>query len=411
MPTPPHPDLRFRIEAQAGAARAARFETPHGSVETPAFMPVGTKASLRGLTNAQIEAIDPEVLLANTYHLHLRPGETRIRELGGLHGFTGWDRPILTDSGGYQVFSLAERAQVTEDGVRVKSHLDGAPLFLGPESVMQIQEALGADLIMAFDHCLGLPAPREALADAVERTTRWTRRCAEVRTRDDQALLGIVQGGTDAELRAQSAAELIALDLPGYAIGGLAVGEGGDLLRKTVAHTAPLLPADKPRYLMGVGPPLDLLDSVALGVDLFDCVLPTRNGRRGFLYTHDGVLRIGARAHEDDQGPVDAECACEVCATYTRAYLRHLFKTGEHLAVTLGSLHNVHFLVTLLKRARAAIQDGTFETWHATFSARYAAGEAAWRKAHAEDPHAARRSREAQAARRTETSPGEIDDA
>lgn len=394
-----HPELQFERLASIGRARAGRFRTPHGVVHTPAFMPVGTGASLKGLTNRHIEAVDPEVLLANTYHLHLRPGEDLVREMGGIHGFAGWDRPILTDSGGYQVFSLGARVRVKHDGVEFKSHLDGTPIRLGPREAMAIQEALGADIVMAFDHCLGLPADREALAQAVQTTTRWTRACAAARTRDDQALFGIVQGGTEDDLREQSARELVALDLPGYAIGGLAVGEGGDAMRRTLDVVEPHLPDDRPRYLMGVGAPLDLLDAIALGVDLFDCVLPTRNGRRGHLYTADGPLRVAAREYERDPAPVDASCTCEVCRTYSRAYLRHLFKTGEHLAVTLGSLHNVHFLVQLVREARERILDGSFAGWHEAFAVRYRAGVAAWQRRHAEDPHAAQRSREARRAR------------
>jgi queuine tRNA-ribosyltransferase len=358
-------------------------------------MPVATRATVKGLTNAQIEAIDPEILRANTYHLHLRPGEDVIRDLGGLHAFAGWRRPLITDSGGYQVFSLAARTKVTEEGVLVRSHLDGEPVFLGPREAMAIQEALGADLIMAFDHCLGLPASRGALADAVRRTTRWTRICAEARTRDDQALFGIVQGGTDGDLRRESAAALVDLDLPGYAIGGLAVGEGGLLMRETLATTAPLLPPGKPRYLMGVGTPVDLLDAVALGMDLFDCVLPTRGGRRGFLYTSRGPVRIGGREHERSEAPLDPACTCEVCRTFSRAYLRHLFQVKEHAAVTLGTLHNVTYMVELMRTARASILDGTFETLREETLRRYAEAERSFGERRARDPDGAEGSRQA----------------
>jgi queuine tRNA-ribosyltransferase len=398
-PKPPHPDLRFRLEAEDGRARAAVFATPHGAVETPCFMPVATRASLKGLTNAQLAHVDPEVLLANTYHLHLRPGEERIRALGGLHGFAGWDRPLLTDSGGYQVFSLGTRVRVREDGVLVQSHLDGELLFLGPRESMGIQEALGADLVMAFDHCVGLPADRAAVEAAVHRTTAWARACAAARTRDDQALFGIVQGGTDEELRALSARDLAELDLPGYAIGGLAVGEGREALWRTVASTAPLLPAGKPRYLMGVGTPPDLLAAVAAGVDLFDCVLPTRGGRRGHLYTHDGPLRIASRRFEGSEEPLDDACGCETCRTHSRAYLRHLFAVGEHSATTLGTLHNVTFFVELLCRARAAIRAGSFAAFRSDFLARYEAGERRWQAEHEADPEGAAGSRRARAER------------
>ncbi len=390
---PPHPDLGFRVAARDGAARAASFTTPHGEVRTPAFMPVATRGSVKGLTNEQIERIGPEVVLANTYHLHLRPGEALVRRHGGLHGFAGWDRPILTDSGGYQVFSLTELVRVEEGGAHLRSHLDGEPLFLGPREAMAIQEALGADLVMAFDHCLGLPASRDALSQAVDRTTRWARVCAEVRTRDDQALFGIVQGGTDPELRARSAEDLVALELPGYAIGGLAVGETPEELSRTLDVTAPLLPQDRPRYLMGVGTPPQILDAVARGVDLFDCVLPTRLGRRGHLFTADGIVRISSRAHEDDDAPLDAGCACEVCRTHTRAYLRHLFSVTEHTAVTLGTLHNLTFYVTLMHRARAAIEEGNFDAFRAAFTARYEEGERAWQAQILADPQGRQGSR------------------
>lgn len=398
---PPHPDLGFRAEATVGHARAGVFETPHGAVQTPAFMPVATRASLKGITNAQLETLAPQVLLANTYHLHLRPGEDLVREQGGLHGFTGHTGPWLTDSGGYQVFSLDARTTVREDGVTVKSHLDGTPVHLGPRRAIEIQEALGADIIMAFDHCLGLPAAPEALRAAVDRTTRWARDCVQARTRDDQALFGIVQGGTDPELRERSARGLLELELPGYAIGGLAVGEGGAAMRAAVAATTPLLPPDKPRYLMGVGQPLDLLDSIAEGVDLFDCVLPTRNGRRGWLWTRDGTVRIGARLHARDPGPLDPTCGCEVCRTHSRAYLRHLFKTGEHTFVTLGSLHNLTFLLDLMRTARHQLLAGTFDAWRRDFAERFESGNDAWRRAHAADPDAARRSREARREQRS----------
>jgi queuine tRNA-ribosyltransferase len=400
---PPHPDLLFRLDGQDGEARAAAFQTPHGRVHTPAFMPVATRASLKGLTHEHLAAVGPEVLLANAYHLHLRPGEALVRDLGGLHAFMGWPRPVITDSGGYQVFSLAALADVSEEGVLVRSHLDGAPVFLGPREAMAIQEALGADLVMAFDHCLALPAPREALAAAVSRTTRWARACLDARTRDDQALFGIVQGGTDLELRDRSARELLALDLPGYAIGGLAVGEGGDAMRATLAHTAPRLPADRPRYLMGVGTPRDLLDAVARGIDLFDCVLPSRGGRRGHLYTSRGVIRISSRAYERSEEPLDPDCRCEVCRTASRAYLRHLFAVGEHAAVTMGTLHNVTFMVDLLRRARRAILEGRLAAFREETLAAHAQEDEAWARRRAEDPEGARgsrRAREEQAARR-----------
>ena len=398
MPSaPPHPDPQFTVEATDGDARAARFATAHGLVRTPAFMPVGTRASLKGLTNEHIAAIDPEVLLANTYHLHLRPGEDLVAELGGLHAFTGWDRPLLTDSGGYQVFSLGGLVEVGEDGVTFRNHLDGRRVRLGPVEAMAIQEALGADIVMAMDHCVALPAPPQAVEAAVERTTRWARRCAEVRTREDQLLFGIVQGGTDERLRRRSAAALVGLDLPGYALGGLAVGEGTEALRATVAACSALLPADRPRYLMGVGHPVDLLEAIAAGQDLFDCVLPTRNGRRGWLLTPDGTVRIGTLEHRRDERPLDPCCRCHVCRTHSRAYLRHLFQVNEHVATTLGSLHNVTFLVDLVRTAREQLLAGTFRAWKQAWVARFERGEASRRATLASDPQGARRSEIARA--------------
>jgi queuine tRNA-ribosyltransferase len=379
-------DLGFQVLATSGAARAGRFRTPHGEVETPAFMPVGTRATVKGLTNAHLEAIDPEVVLANAYHLHLRPGEETIAALGGLHRFARWDRPLLTDSGGYQVFSLGDLVSVDETGVTVRSHLDGEPVRLGPAKAVRVQEALGADVVMALDECCRLPAPREAVEAAVERTSRWAAACLAARTRDDQAMFGIVQGGLDPDLRRRSAAALTSLGFEGFAIGGLSVGEGPEAMRSTLAVTAGLLPADRPRYLMGVGAPLDLVDAVALGVDLFDCVLGTRNGRRGHLFTRDGVVRIGRREHEREEGPLDPECPCETCRTCSRAYLRHLFAVGEHAATVLGSLHNTAFLVGWVRDLRRALLDGTFPARSAAMAERYAAGEARASAARAADP-------------------------
>jgi queuine tRNA-ribosyltransferase len=397
-PTDARP-FRFRVEAAAGAARAGTFSTPHGAVETPAFMPVGTRASVKGLTNAHLDAIRPAVVLANTYHLHLRPGEALIEELGGLHRFMGWDGPLLTDSGGFQVFSLGALVAVDEDGVTVKSHLDGSPVRLGPREAVRIQQALGADVAMAFDQCCRLPASREAVAAAVDRTTRWAKIGLDARTRADQATFGIVQGGVDLALRARSAAELTALPFEGFAIGGLSVGEGPEALRTTLAATAGLLPADRPRYLMGVGAPLDLVDGVALGVDLFDCVIGTRNGRRGHLFTRDGVVRIGRDEYRRDESPLDPECGCETCRRHSKAYLHHLFGVGEFSATILGSLHNTAFLVDWVRSLRRALVDGSFPTVAAAMRARYVAGEARYAALRALDPEGREASRAALAGR------------
>ncbi len=399
---PPGLDLRFRVLATDGPARAGVFATPHGEVRTPAFMPVATRGSLKGLAPGHVDTIDPEVVLANAYHLHLRPGGDRVRRLGGLAGFTPFDRPWITDSGGYQVFSLGALVRVREDGVLVRSHLDGEPVFLGPAESIRIQEDLGADLIMAFDHCLALPASRDDLEAAAARTTRWARACRAAQTRDDQALFGIVQGGTDPEVRARSAREIVALDLAGYAIGGLAVGERRAARRDTLLATIPALPADRPRYLMGVGTPPEILEGIALGLDLFDCVLPTRLGRRGHLFTRDGVVRIAATDHQESEAPLDDACPCEVCRRCSRAWLRHLFAVGEHTATTLGTLHNVTFYVDLVRRARAAVEAGTFEAFANAFCTRYQAGEDRWRARVAADPDGvlgSREARDAQAAR------------
>jgi queuine tRNA-ribosyltransferase len=306
--------------------------------------------------------------------------------MGGLHRFAGWDRPLLTDSGGYQVFSLGDLVSVDESGARVKSHLDGETVRLGPAESVRIQEALGADVVMAFDECCRLPADAARVLQAVERTSRWAEASLRARTRDDQAMFGIVQGGTDAALRRRSAAALTALPFEGFAIGGLSVGEGPEAMRATLSVVAPLLPADRPRYLMGVGAPLDLVDAVALGVDLFDCVIGTRNGRRGHLFTRDGVVRIGRREHEREEGPLDPECGCEVCRTHSRAYLRHVFAVGEHAATVLGALHNTAFLVEWVRDLRLALLDGSFPARAAEMSSRWRAGEEASAAVRAADP-------------------------
>jgi queuine tRNA-ribosyltransferase len=397
-------DLGFRVLATSSGARAGAFRTPHGEVLTPAFMPVGTRATVKGLTNVQIEEVDPEVVLANTYHLHLRPGEDVVASLGGLHGFAGWDRPILTDSGGYQVFSLGDLVSLGDDGVVVRNHIDGEPVRLGPVEATRIQERLGADLIMAFDQCCRLPATPEDVAGAVDRTSRWARACLDARTRPDQAMFGIVQGGTDRALRERSAREITALPFEGFAIGGLSVGEAPDAMRDTLSFTAGLLPADRPRYLMGVGGPLDLVDAVGRGVDLFDCVIASRNGRRGHLFTRDGVVRIGRREHERDERPLDEACRCQACRRHSRAYLRHLFAVGEHASVVLGTLHNVTFLVDWVRALRDAVLAGRFAEVAATLARRYEAGEARSAATLAEDPEGLAGSRRAAAERRARRS-------
>jgi queuine tRNA-ribosyltransferase len=351
----------FTLEATSGRARAALLETPHGTIATPAFMPVGTAGVVKAVTRAQLEALGTQVLLANTYHLMLRPGDALVAALGGLHGFTGWQGPYLTDSGGYQVFSLSALRRLSEEGVRFRSHIDGAAHMLSPERSMEVQQNLGADLVMAFDECPPYPAPREAVAEATARTTRWARRCRDAHRRDDQWLFGIVQGGVHLELREASARELVALEFPGYALGGLSVGEPKAEMLKVLDATPQLLPAAHPRYLMGVGTPADILDAIARGIDLFDCVLPTRNARNGQLFTSAGRLSIRNARYRDDPRPPDPACACYTCRTVSRAYLRHLHLVGEITAATLLTLHNLSFYLDLLRQARQRILLGRFE--------------------------------------------------
>jgi len=376
--------FEFEITASAGAARAGRLRLPHGTVHTPAFMPVGTQATVKTLTPEELAEAGTEILLANTYHLYLRPGADVVRALGGLHRFMGWDRPILTDSGGFQVFSLAAHTEVREEGVLFQSHIDGSRHLFTPESVIETQRALGADIVMAFDHVPPGDAPRSLAAEAHERTLRWLARCqarfAELAARDDgtgpqQTLFPILQGGTDPDLRRDAARRVAELgDWHGVAIGGLSVGEPKPLLYQTLEVLEPELPARWPRYLMGVGYPDDLLEAIRRGVDLFDCVAPTRNGRNGTAWIEEeGQVNVRARRFRTDPRPLDPDCDCYTCRRYSRAYIRHLFVAGELLGLRLLSLHNVRFLLRLAERARAALEDGTFEGWCEEWLARYRA--------------------------------------
>ncbi|MCL6480777.1 MAG: tRNA guanosine(34) transglycosylase Tgt [Firmicutes bacterium] len=358
--------MAFRFEllkTDPSGARLGRLHTAHGIVETPAFMPVGTAGTVKGLTQQMLEELGAEILLANTYHLFLRPGHERIRQMGGLHRFMSWSRAILTDSGGYQVFSLADLRAVHEEGVRFRSHLDGQEQFLTPERAVEIQVALGSDIAMVLDECVALPAERTRVAEAARRTLAWARRAqqhfARVADPERQALFAIVQGGTDATLRRENAAALVALDFPGYAIGGLAVGEPHELTCAMTSVVTEQLPADRPRYLMGVGKPEHLLEYVTRGVDMMDCVLPSRNARNGQLFTRQGRLQIKNAEFITDQRPLDEACACMVCRRYTRAYLRHLFVSGEILAATLNTYHNLYFYLEAMRRIRQAIAEGT----------------------------------------------------
>jgi queuine tRNA-ribosyltransferase len=377
----------FEVHARdpQSGARAGVLTTPHGEIATPVFMPVGTAGAVKAVTFAQVRDAGFSLILGNTYHLYLRPGHQLIAELGGLHRFEGWDGALLTDSAGFQVFSLAELNKVTEDGVRLRSHLDGSPHFFTPELSMDIQRALGADIVMAFDHCVPYGCEPWEVARAVERTTRWATRCVAAfgpggrvdRGGSEQVLFGIVQGGVDEALRRLSAAQLLDLDLPGYAIGGLSVGEPPAAMHEMCAFTAPLLPAGRPRYLMGVGFPDDILAGVAAGVDMFDCVLPTRMARTGTVMTRDGRLVVKNSEHAREERPLDAECGCPVCKGHSRAYLRHLFQVGEMLGPMLATMHNLWFYGELMRDIRAAIAGGGFAVFAHERAARWRDGEAA----------------------------------
>ncbi len=353
--------FEFTLTARAGRARTGRFRTPHGDLVTPVFAPVGTQAAVKTLTPAQVADLGATLVLANTYHLYLRPGDELIGEMGGLHEFMQWPGPILTDSGGFQVFSLADSRKIDDDGVTFKSHIDGSTHRFTPEKAIQIQENLGADIIMAFDECSD-PNDHAYTKIAMERTHRWAERCLAAKTRPDQALFGIVQGGVNPDLRAQSARFIASLDTPGIAIGGLSVGETKAEMHAMLDVTLPLLPEDKPRYLMGVGTPEDLINGVARGVDIFDCVLPTRLARHHAAFSPEGRLNLMNAVYARDKRPIDETCDCYTCRTFTRAYLRHLIAAKESLAGTLLSIHNLRALIRLMETLRAAIQDGSFES-------------------------------------------------
>ena len=366
--------FRFALEATEGMARAGVFHTPHGPILTPVFAPVGTQATVKAVAPRDLRELGASLILANTYHLHLRPGDALIRDLGGLHEFMAWDGPLLTDSGGFQVFSLADLSQIDSDGVTFRDHLDGSLRRFTPEVAIQIQHNLGSDIIMAFDQC-PVPDERAVVRVAVERTHRWLARCAEEHARSGnparQALFGIVQGGVFMDLREQSARFVTGFDLPGYAIGGLAVGESKAAMLETLARTVPLLPADRPRYLMGVGSPEDLVESVMRGVDVFDCVLPTRVARNGAALTRTGRINLRNLQHAADPRPLEEGCTCYTCTHFSRAYIRHLVKASQILGHQLLSLHNLHLLLTIMREMRAAILDGTFADYASAFLAGY----------------------------------------
>lgn len=366
--------IRFELikECKQSGARLGKLHTPHGIIETPIFMPVGTQATVKAMTPEELKEMEAQIILSNTYHLYLRPGHELVEKAGGLHKFMNWDRPILTDSGGFQVFSLGELRKITEEGVEFRSHLDGGKHFLSPEKAIEVENALGADIIMAFDECAPYPADHKYVKNSLERTTRWAKRCKDAHKKTDtQALFGIVQGGMYRDLREQSAAEITALDFPGYAIGGLSVGEPKPLMYEVLEYTTPLLPKDKPRYLMGVGSPDDLLEGILRGVDMFDCVLPTRIARNGTAMTSVGKVVIKNAKYFDDFSPLDPNCDCYCCRNYTKAYLRHLYKADEILSSRLMSYHNLHFLIKMMKEAREAIMEDRFLDFKNDFFKKY----------------------------------------
>ena len=371
----------FRLEATDQKARAGVFKTPHGEVRTPLFMPVGTQGSVKGLDVRELKEIQSQILLANTYHLMLRPGAELVEKFGGLHGFAAWKGSWLTDSGGYQVMSLGHRRVITEEGVRFKSHLDGSEILLTPEKSIAVQEKLGADVIMAFDECPPYPAERSYLEASLERTLRWLERSLRAKTRPDQALFGITQGGVEPDLRRRSTLATIQFDLPGYAIGGLAVGEPKEKMFPIVDLSTDLLPEDRPRYLMGVGHPEDLVAAIGLGVDLFDCVYPTRTGRFGYALVPEGRLNLNAARHREETGPIEPGCDCLACRTYSRGYLTHLVRAGEMLGPILLSLHNLRFLHRLTEAARQAIIEGRYGEFARAFArSRWPEDPPAWFK-------------------------------
>ena len=345
--------------------------TPHGAVETPTFMPVGTKGTVKGLTPGDLEAIGAGVVLGNTYHLYLRPGPELVREAGGLHGFTGWRGPMLTDSGGYQVFSLAKTRSISEKGVEFASVYDGSRHTFTPELTTRVQEDLGADVAMVLDECPPANAGREYHLESLRRTARWAERCKAAHGREDQALFGIVQGGLHADLRRESLERTVDIGFPGYAVGGLSVGESRKQMLETLGLTAPELPADKPRYFMGIGDPVGVLEVIGLGVDMFDCVFPTRLARHGAALTADGRINLKNARYRRDLGPLDPECSCETCEGYSRAYISHLVRENELLGHRLVTLHNVRFMVDLCRRARTEISSGRFHAWAGEWKSRY----------------------------------------
>ena len=368
----------YTLKKQEGHARRGEFETPHGTVQTPVFMNVGTAAAIKGaLSAADLKTIGCQIELSNTYHLHLRPGDEIVKTVGGLHKFMTWDRPILTDSGGFQIFSLASLRKISEEGVKFNSHIDGRHIFMGPEESMRIQSNLGSDIAMAFDECIKIPSPRDYVQKSCDRTYRWLARCKaalnEYNSMDDavnpgQMLFGINQGTTFADIRIEHMKKIAELDLPGYAIGGLAVGETHQEMYDTIEAVEEYMPKDKPRYLMGVGTPGNIIESVYRGVDFFDCVMPARNGRHGHLFTWSGIINIKNEKYLTDDKPIDPECDCPVCRRYNRAYIRHLFKANEMLAMRFAVMHNLYFYNKLMENIRKSLEDGNFGEFRGKYS-------------------------------------------
>ena len=355
--------MSFKVINTYNDARTGLLETAHGQIQTPIFMPVGTRATVKAITNDELLQMGAQIILGNTYHLHLRPGEENIKALGGLNKFMNWKKPILTDSGGFQVFSLSKLNKISEEGVEFRSHLDGSKHFFSPESSMQIQMDLGSDIIMAFDECLAHPATVDQIEKSMAMTHRWLKRSKAAMTRKESKLFGIVQGGLNLKTRLKSLDQICSVDLPGYALGGFSVGEPIEMMHELVKVVGPKMPSDKPRYLMGVGTPKDLILSIDSGIDMFDCVMPTRVARNGTLYTWQGKINIKRAEYKLDDSPLDPECDCHVCKDYSRAYLRHLFASGEMLSARLNTYHNLYFYLKLMERAREAINNGTWEEY------------------------------------------------
>lgn len=357
----------FTLEKTDGQARAATLSTPHGTIQTPIFMPVGTQGSVKSLDPNDLHGLGAQIILGNTYHLYLRPGDEMIARRGGLHTFMRWDKPILTDSGGFQVFSLSALRKITDEGVEFSSHIDGSKHMFTPEKVISIQKNLGSDIMMVLDECVPYGADRAYTQKSLKTTTAWAKRCREAYKHGetgDQLMFGIIQGGFFKDLRSQSAAEIMDIPFEGYALGGLSVGESKTEMLDMLEHTTPLLPTDKPRYLMGVGAPMDLLNGIRRGVDMFDCVLPTRNARNGTLFTSQGKVNIKRAEYKEDDGPLDPQCSCYTCRTFSRAYLRHLYVAKEILSYRLNTIHNLHFLLDLVRGARQAILENRFEAYY-----------------------------------------------